>query len=177
MGRSSFSSNTNSNNETLKYLLQIRGVYSMNEDRIAEIKNRIQVKKISKELSEIKGINVIKYPFDDNKNNYQKMIDQIIKIDYPVSYFFDNGKSIYEYVEFGYKQLELQISNIKWLIPYFKKNEFWLEVEIDDLNNFLNYYVDSKNNYCNLSFFDIENHFLMDIELGENCYEYRIIRY
>lgn len=149
----------------------------MNEDRIAEIKNRIQVKKISKELSEIKGINVIKYPFDDNKNNYQKMIDQIIKIDYPVSYFLDNGKSIYEYVEFGYKQLELQISKIKWLIPYFKKNEFWLEVEIDDLNNFLNYYVDSKNNYYNLSFFDIENHFLMDIELGENCYEYRIIRY
>lgn len=145
-------------------------------DKILAAKNKIILRQIKKEIEEIKEIPSIKFFDSDELEDFNDKVNEIIKIDFPIIFTKEKGCDFFEYIQYGYSMLNLEYKCIKWLIPYYKNTKWWVEIEGLCFKQFLNQYF-QKSKTSDFMFFDMTNNFLMDIENGENCFEYRVIKY
>ena len=58
----------------------------------------------------------------------------------------------------------------RWLVPGFNCSYWWLELEVSNLCNFIDYY--SGNSSLDFTAIDTNNNLLFDIGLGEDDFEY-----
>lgn len=139
------------------------------------IKDRYLLNKIQKDVENIEGISILHiYNSANIDEEYLKILDKIYRIEFPILFTREIGNSTYEYVEFLYKFFKLPFGTYNWLIPNFNGSNWWLELKIDRLTNFINFYC-PDNNSINLTIFDKENNLLFDIEIGETSVEYRMM--
>ena len=73
-----------------------------------------------------------------------------------------------------YKLLKLQTSSYNWLIPNFNNSYWWLELEINNLCNFIDFYYPG-NIPVELTAIDTRNKLLFDIDSPEDDFEYCVI--
>lgn len=157
------------------YIMNNTGDYvDMNNDKQL-IKDRYVLKHIEQSISNITGISILNVHNNTNIcKNYVEELDKIYKIEFPILISKKRGYKNLQYVEFLYKYLKLPINSYNWLIPNFDSSNWWVELGIDNLDNFMHfYYPDNKS--INLTVIDTKNRLLFDIENGECDYEYRII--
>lgn len=147
----------------------------MDIDRKKLIKDKYTLKNIEKNISDIDGISILNVYNNSNICvNYVEVLNKIYKIEFPIFITKRKGYKNQEYVEHLYKYLKLPIDSYNWLIPNFNGTNWWVELKIDQLNNFINFYY-SDNMSINLTAIDTKNKLLFDIENGEYNFEYRII--
>lgn len=147
----------------------------MDIDRKKLIKDKYTLKNIEKNISDIDGISILNVCNNSNVCvNYVEALNKIYKIEFPIFITKRKGYKNQEYVEHLYKYLKLPIDSYNWLIPNFNGTNWWMELKIDQLNNFINFYY-SDNMSINLTAIDTKNKLLFDIENGEYNFEYRII--
>lgn len=147
----------------------------MDIDRKKLIKDKFILKNIEKNISDIDGISILNVYNNSNVCvNYVEALNKIYKIEFPIFITKRKGYKNQEYVEHLYKYLKLPIDSYNWLIPNFNGTNWWVELKIDQLNNFINFYY-SDNMSINLTAIDTKNKLLFDIENGEYNFEYRII--
>ena len=150
----------------------------MNNNRLVTIKDNICLNRIKQELQNINGVTFINAMKSDEIENYCKILNEINKINFPVMFTEKFGNTYTSYIKCGYSKLGCNIKQLRWLIPYYSGEKWWIELEIK--NGFLDSFFDSyfeQDKVFNFTFFDIIEKFIMDIELGENDYEYRVIKY
>lgn len=147
----------------------------MDKDKILNLKDKIYLNKIKKDIEQIDGINILTFLKYDDFAVYNEMVDEIIKIDYPIICKKERCSDFLEYIKFGYKKLGFELTEIKWIIPFLKKSNVWIEIQGVISKKFIDYCI-SENNNSDFLFFDMKNNFLMDIENGEDYYEYRVIK-
>ena len=147
----------------------------MNNKKMQDIKDKYILNDIKENINSIIGISILyAYKSADVSERYLKVLNDIYKIEFPISFTKELGNSNFEYIEFLYDYLQLPLDDCKWLIPNFNGSNWWVELRINNLYNFINYYYPS-NKSLNLTVFDTTNNILFDIENGEDTYEYRII--
>mgnify|MGYP003305942365 FL=1 len=147
----------------------------MDIKRIHENKDNYVLNKIEKNIENILGSSILHvYKNSNIYEKYLKRLDEIYKIGFPVLFIKEYGYKNYEYIECLYKYLSLPLGNYKWLIPNFSGSNWWIELKINNICNFIDFYF-HDNNKINLTVFDMVNNLLFDIENGEDAYEYRII--
>lgn len=147
----------------------------MDIDKKQLIKDKYILKNIEENINDIMGISIINiYNSSNVYKNYLEELNKIYKIEFPILITKEKGDKNYEYVEYLYKHLKLPTDNYKWLIPNFDGSNWWMELKIDKLDNFINFYYPS-NNSINLTAIDTKNKLLFDIENGESDFEYRVI--
>ncbi len=148
----------------------------MNVDKILVAKDKSILKQLKKEIDEIEGIAFIKAFDCDELKDFNNKVTEIIKIDFPISFTKEPVLNFFEYIKYGYDNLGFDLSYIKWLIPYFKSTKWWIEIEGFCSKQFFDHYFQTAKT-SDFMFFDMQNNFLMDIENGEKCFEYRIMKY
>ena len=151
------------------------GGITMNESKFTIIKDRMMLKQIKEELQEVEGVFLVNAFKCDEVTEYCEKLNQILKIGYPISFTKERGDIFTKYVEYGYTEVGGLMKRLRWLIPYFKGSNWWIEIDIECLKCFMDYYFQNAKS-VNLTFFELTNNFLMDIENGEDGYEYRIMK-
>ena len=114
------------------------------------------------------------YNNSDIYKNFVEMLNDILKIEFPVYITKERGYKNSEYIECLYRHLKLQNDHFNWLIPHFDSSTWWMEFEIEQLDGFFNAYY-SGNKLIDFTAFDLKNKLLFDIENGESNIEYRIM--
>lgn len=148
----------------------------MDVQKMQKIRDRCFLNDIEKSIKNIIGVSIRhSYKSSDVHEKNIKILNEIYKNDFPVFLTKENGDQNYRYIEYLYEYLKITSDFYIWLIPYFNGSNWWIELEISNLYNFVNLYCPS-NHPINLTVFDISNNLLFDIEIGESAYEYRIIR-
>lgn len=152
----------------------MRGDFYMETIRKQLAKDKYLLKKIEKNLKSTKGISIISIFHDSNiYANYSDFLNEICKINFPILLTQERGYKKYEYIEYLYKHLNISIQSFKWLIPYFDGSNWWIELQIDNLEEFVKFYFHNKK--LNLTAIDTKNKLLFDIEYGESNFEYRVM--
>ena len=95
-------------------------------------------------------------------------------IGFPVLNRKAEGEKKYKYIEYLYKLLKLQTNSCNWLIPNFNNSYWWLELEINNLCNFIDFYY-LGNILVELTAIDTRNKLLFDIDRLEDDFEYCVI--
>lgn len=133
------------------------------------VQDKIAFNNISKSSLPIKEI----IHTDDKKLGlYHIKINEIIRIDYPISFKISTKHDVNNAVSMIYKKLGLKDKNYKWLIPYYNRSNWWIRIEL--LN--VNILVDSIGVEFELTAIDILNKFIFDISVDEyGAYEVRLI--
>lgn len=140
-------------------------------DRKQFLIERMRLKNIKEEINNLEGVSVINiYERADIYPKYKDALDNIYKIEFPVLTTKEIGDENYKYVEYLYKYLKLQTDSYRWLVPGFNCSYWWLELEVSNLCNFIDYY--SGNSSLNFTAIDTNNNLLFDIGLGEDDFEY-----
>ncbi len=136
--------------------------------------DKYNLKKLKENLDKIKGITIKNiHNASDVCEDYVFALNQIYRIEFPILMTRKKGGRNYEYIEYLYKYLKLSVGDYSWLIPYFNGNRWWIELEIKDLDSFVNFYwPDIK--AIDLTVIDTKNKLVFDIEKGEVDFEYRI---
>lgn len=150
----------------------------MNDNRLTIIKDNMRLNHIKQELQSIKGVLFVNAFKSDEVMDYCEKLDKIQKIDFPLLFTEKRGDINTSYIENGYSYVGCNMNQLRWLIPYYNGENWWIEIEIENgsLKSFVDLYFQHVSSY-DFTFFDLINNFLMDIELGENAYEYRFIKY
>ena len=150
----------------------------MDDNRLVTIKDNICLNRIKQQLQNIRGITIINAMKSDEVEDYCKILNEINTINFPVNFTEKCGNTHTGYIEHGYSNLGCNINQLKWLIPYYNGEKWWVEIEIqkESLVSFFDSYFQHVTTF-NFTFFDIIEKFAMDIELGENDYEYRVIKW
>ena len=144
----------------------------MNFDNKQLIKDRIALRNIKNNINKLVGTSIIKiYKKSDIGELFSNQIKEIHKISTPIFMSKKRGYKSYEYVEFLYRSLNLPTTNYNWIIPSFESNSWWVELKVDNLNNFMNFYY-QNNIWIDLTVIDIKNKLLFSIEDGETDFEY-----
>ena len=145
-------------------------------NKLLVAKDEIILRQLKKEISEIPDLSLINV-FDCNDvKDFNDKVKEIIKIDFPISFTQEFGLIFFDYIKCGYDNLGVDLTHIKWLIPYFKNTKWWFEIEgVCSKQFFEQYFQNIKTS--DFMFFDLQNNFLMDIENAETTLEYRIMRY
>lgn len=147
----------------------------MDIKRIHEKRDKYVLNEIEKNIKNAMEISILHvYKSSDIYEKYLEKLNEIYKIEFPILFKKEGGYKNYEYIEYLYEYLKLPLDNYKWLIPDFNGSNWWIELKIDNLYNFIHFYC-SSNNTINLTVFDMTNNLLFDIENGEDAYEYRIV--
>lgn len=137
--------------------------------------DKIELKKIRERIDSIEGISIINAcKCNDICEKYLKEMHNICTIGFPVLIKKEEGDKRYKYIEYLYKYLKLQTGNYNWLVPNFSNTCWWLELEVNNLCDFIDFYY-PDNIPVELTAIDIKNKLLFDIENGEFDFEYRII--
>ena len=130
-------------------------------DRKQFLIERMRLKNIKEEINNLEGVSVINiYERADIYPKYKDALDSIYKIEFPVL----------TTKEIGDKYLKLQTNSYRWLVPGFNCSYWWLELEVSNLCNFIDYY--SGNSSLDFTAIDTNNNLLFDIGLGEDDFEY-----
>ncbi len=101
-------------------------------------------------------------------------MENICTIGFPVLNRKAEGDKKYKYIEYLYKLLKLQTNSCNWLIPNFNNSYWWLELEINNLCNFIDFYY-LGNILVELTAIDTRNKLLFDIDRLEDDFEYCVI--
>lgn len=148
----------------------------MYQNRIKEIKDKNTLIEIQNEIKNACDFRLLgAYKKNEIEKKYLEALNKINKIDFPVLSTRDFYYKKEEYIEYIYDFLRIDVDSYRWLIPYYKDSNWWIELEIVDLIEFIDIYFPN----CalnDLMVIDINNDLLIDISNGERNYEYRIIR-
>lgn len=148
----------------------------MVSERINAAKKRVELAQLKAQIAEIPGVYLVcAFSQADASDAQLKLLNRIIKAEYPVSFIRERGGSAEEYVEHLYKKLDLSATDVTWLLPNVKGGVWWIELKIADVCGFIRTFL-AEEGSINLTVFDLTNNILFDIENGENEYEYRILR-
>lgn len=146
----------------------------MDTKKKQEIKDKYVLKEIENDIKNVIGVSILHiYKSSDIYEEYLKRLSEIYEIGFPVLFTRKVGKN-FEDIEYIYKYLNISVRNYRWLIPNFNGSNWWVELEINNLNNFIDFYC-PNNHLTSLTVFDVMNSLLFDIEMGETDYEYRIV--
>ena len=137
--------------------------------------DEMELKKIEEKINNIEGISIINvYKRIDICEKYIEEMKNICTIGFPVFTRKAEGDKKYRYIEYLYKLLKLQTSSYNWLIPNFNNSYWWLELEINNLCNFIDFYY-LGNILVELTAIDTRNKLLFDIDRLEDDFEYCVI--
>lgn len=128
----------------------------------------IKIKKIKDEINTISKTTLVNAYHEDNTKiqKYKNAISKIIKIGYPISLEISRNWNSFDSLTAIYNFMNIDTNTFKWLIPYYKSSNWWIEVETYDMEIFLNSLI-IKNNF-ELTIIDLAYNFIFDSELGEN---------
>lgn len=141
-------------------------------DRKQFLIERMRLKNIKEEINNLEGVSIINiYERAGIYPKYKDTLDSIYKINFPVLTTKERGDENYKYVEYLYKYLKLQTDSYRWLVPGFNFYYWWLELEVSNLCNFIDYYY-SVNSSFDFTAIDTNNKLLFNIGLGEYDFEY-----
>jgi len=137
--------------------------------------DEMELKKIEEKINNIEGISIINvYKRIDICRKYIEEMENICTIGFQVLNRKAEGDKKYKYIEYLYKLLKLQTNSCNWLIPNFNNSYWWLELEINNLCNFIDFYYPG-NIPVELTAIDTRNKLLFDIDMPEDDFEYCII--
>jgi len=144
-------------------------------DRKQFLMEKMKLRNIKEKINSISGVSIINvYERSDIYENYAEQLHEIYKIGFPVLTTKETGDERHKYIEYLYKYLKLQTGSYNWIIPNFHKSCWWLELKIDNLCNFLDFYYPDKFS-VHLTAIDVNYKLLFDIGYGEPDIEYCII--
>lgn len=148
---------------------------NMDMDNKQKIKDKNALDNIVKSISSIAGISILDaYNSHNVSKNYIEALNKIYTIDFPILTTKERGLKNIEYVESLYNYLNLSMDSFHWIIPHYDGSNWWVELEIGHLDNFINHYY-PRNKAIDFTAIDLKYQLLFDIEMGEADFEYRII--
>lgn len=137
--------------------------------------DKMKLKEIKEKINYIYGTSIINvYKRIDICGKYIEEMNKICTIGFPILTKKREGDKKYKYIEYLYKLLKLQAGNYNWLIPNFNNSYWWIELEINNLYNFIDFYYPG-NIPVELTAIDTKNGFLFDIDKPEDDFEYCVI--
>ena len=113
----------------------------MNNNSLVTIKDNICLNRIKQELQKINGVTFVNAMKSNEVENYCEMLNEINKINFPVMFTEKFGNMYTSYIKCGYTNLGRNIKELRWLIPYYSGEKWWIELEIQ--NGFLGSFFDS----------------------------------
>ena len=147
----------------------------MDMDKKQRIKDKNVLNNIVEGISSIAGISILDaYNSHNVSKNYVEALNKIYAIDFPILTTKERGLKNIDYVESLYNYLKLSMDSFHWIIPHCEGSNWWVELEIGYLDNFINYYYPG-NKAIDFTAIDTKYQLLFDIEMGEEDIEYRII--
>lgn len=129
--------------------------------------NEIQKRAIIRKISAIPQTKFLDIFYSDTPEAavYQSALEQICKIEYPVSAKFEKPKTPEDLIKKIYSLKNISPANFNLLIPGFEDSGCYVHLNIGDMAEFLrltNYGSDMQ-----FTAIDTENKFIFDIELNE----------
>lgn len=154
---------------------KLGGYADMNNNKKQVIKDQYILNKITADINDMTGISMLNAYYNSSVCiNFVEQLNKIYKIGFPILFTKERGHTNNEYVNYLYQYFKLPTDSYNWLIPNFEGSNWWIELNIRPLDNFINLYYPSYKS-INLTAIDIKNRLLFDIENGESDIEYRII--
>ena len=71
---------------------------------------------------------------DKRLEAYHGKLDYIMRIDYPVSFNISTKHDGNSVIQMIYEKLGLNEKCHKWIIPYYRVSNWWIEIEVFDVN-------------------------------------------